>query len=785
MKYLATLSCLLIFNYFGFGKSAIIKGTIVDASGSPAVHATVALSGTEWSTISDEQGNFVLACNPGDYNLAIQALGQQAKVITVHVQKDEATVLQKIQLQKTKQQLQEVQITDHRNGYKTNKVSNSLRLETPLLETPQNIQVITGRVLADQQVINMADGVIRNVSGATKLEHWDMYSRIDMRGSRASEFRNGMNVTSTWGPLSADMSTVERIEFVKGPAGFMMSNGEPSGMFNIVTKKPSGATKGAASLMFGSFDLYRAALDLDGHFDKDNKVQYRLNLMGQTQNSFQAYRFNDRYGIAPVITYAIDGQTEVTAEYSMQYAKMSDVGSPYVFSAKGYADLPRAFTTAEPGLDPSVIKDQSLFLYLRHRFNESWKLSVQAAYFHTNQVATSLWPSSLDSKGNMIRTVGNFDALNVSRFGQAFVNGDVKTGSIHHRILGGLDLGVKENLYDWSLYHSLDDSTHPFNIYNPVYGRPANGLPDFDRSKSLRERAGLNAINQSYAGLYLQDELGFVQDKIRLTFAGRYTYVNQSDYGTHYEASKFTPRVGLSISLDRNTAVYALFDQSFLPQSGLLRGGKAPKPQTGNNMELGIKKDWFGGRWNTTLSAYRILKNGQLVTDPDTSGGNQNLRYSLQLGQTQTQGIELDIRGEITSGLNLILNYAYTDSKISKDIDESRVGTLVPGYAKHVANGWIDYRIQDGVLSGLGLAAGFTYQKDRSTWGWGSANQMKLPEYFRLDGGVSWQRKKMTLNLNVGNILNTYLYSGAPYGDFYYWQAEAPRNYKFSVAYRF
>src|SRR5690606_708434 len=110
-------------------------------------------------------------------------------------------------------------------------------------------------------------GVIRNVSGATKLEHWADYTRINMRGSRASEFRNGMNVTSTWGPLTADMSVVDHIEFVKGPAGFMMSNGEPSGIFNIVTKKPTGVTQGEVSMMLGSYDFYRGAIDLDGKLD--------------------------------------------------------------------------------------------------------------------------------------------------------------------------------------------------------------------------------------------------------------------------------------------------------------------------------------------------------------------------------------------------------------------------------------------------------------------------------------------------------------------------------------
>jgi iron complex outermembrane receptor protein len=159
----------------------------------------------------------------------------QTQVMAVNVQAQDTTIVQKITLEKRKEQLREVVIQSQRKRYKADEVSSSLRLITPLQKVPQNIQVITSKVLDDQQVISLADGVIRNVSGATKLEHWDMYTRINMRGARASEFRNGMNVTSNWGPLSADMSIVDRIEFVKGPAGFMMSNGDPSGIFNIVT----------------------------------------------------------------------------------------------------------------------------------------------------------------------------------------------------------------------------------------------------------------------------------------------------------------------------------------------------------------------------------------------------------------------------------------------------------------------------------------------------------------------------------------------------------------------
>ncbi|AZZ58675.1 TonB-dependent receptor [Riemerella anatipestifer] len=82
-------------------------------------------------------------------------------------------------------------------NYTAKDVSGSLRLDTPLLDIPQNIQVITSDALADQQVLGISDGVLRNISGAMRLEHWgDMYARVNMRGARAAAFINGVNVTS-------------------------------------------------------------------------------------------------------------------------------------------------------------------------------------------------------------------------------------------------------------------------------------------------------------------------------------------------------------------------------------------------------------------------------------------------------------------------------------------------------------------------------------------------------------------------------------------------------------
>ena len=64
-------------------------------------------------------------------------------------------------------------------------------------------------------------------------------------------------------------------------------------------------------------------------------------------------------------------------------------------------------------------------------------------------------------------------------------------------------------------------------------------------------------------------------------------------------------------------------------------------------------------------------------------------------------------------------------------------------------------------------------------------SRMALPNYFRLDGGLFWEKNKIRLTANVFNILDEYLYTGADYGTYYYWQAEAPRDIRFSIAYKF
>jgi len=770
-----------------------ISGTIKTSDGDPAEFVNVSLKGTAKGDVADKDGNYVIKnITPGSYTLVASFVGLENQQQTIDVIAGEKILID-FTLRENSQELQEVVVSGLRDSYKIDQPSQTLRLNTPLIEIPQNIQIVTREVLKDQQVISMSDGLIRNVSGAVRLEHWgDLYTNITARGSQLQAFRNGFNVVNSyWGPLTEDMSFVDNIEFVKGPAGFMLANGDPSGLYNVVTKKPTGLTKGEVSFTLGSFDLYRTSLDLDGKLTRDGRLLYRLNLSGQNKKSHRPNEYNNRYAIAPVISYQLDDKTKLTLEYNYQNAKMSDVGSYYVFSTDGYSTLPVDLTLLPAGMPATKINDHSIYVNMQHNFSDTWRITGQVSRFIYTQQGSSMWPAAVNPDGTMLRATSSWDAKSTMSMAQVFVNGELITGSVRHRILSGIDIANKEYFADWGQYHMLDSVGAEFDTKNPYYGTPVNGYPKFDYSTPLEERAQTvgGLMDQRYTGVYLQDELGFIDNRIRLTLAGRYTYVKQSEWGGEaMEAKHFTPRVGLSVSVNKQTSAYALYDQAFIPQTGKLSNGDDVQPLTGNNMEIGIKRDWASGHWNSTLSVYRIVKNNELTVDPNSPPA---AGLSVELGQKRAKGIEFDVRGRITNALNVIANYAYTDSRVTdvaEGIIDIEVGDVVPGYAKHTVNSWVNYKVQNGRLKGTGVSLGFTYLTGRETyWDPSPDPNQNLPDYLKLDAGLFWEKDNLRITANVFNVLDKYLYSGSYYAwlNAYYWQIDSPRNLRLSVSYSF
>ncbi|MDM1391102.1 TonB-dependent siderophore receptor [Myroides marinus] len=769
-----------------------IKGTIVSHTQEKLVGTNVTLNNNLFKTITDNNGNYLFEnIKTGKYLITVQYKNTAVR--------DSITITADQTLSKDFMLFDDSNVTLDAVVINTNKnirSSSSLRTATNLLDVPQNIQVVDRGLMDDQISMTMSDAIAQNVSGVRSVLHQEQASAgIYVRGYGASNLRNGMDISGSFGPIREDNTFIERVEFVKGPAGFMMGNTQPGGFYNIVTKKPMGTNKTTVKTILGSFNLYRAEVDIDNKLTKDDKLLFRLNGMATKTSSFQLYNKNNYLSFAPSLKYNISDDTNVTFEYIFNSNEFEGGFSKYAYSKNEFKELPRKFTFSDPIIDPTTIKEHNVFVNLNHRLNDDWNLTAKLGYVEATMEGESLYSiyNSIDDKGNVQRALSVNDAYNSAKVGQVYMNGKFNiTDKIKNNILFGLDMGQKEHMADWSEVADKDGNAIPvgplFNIYNPIYGKlTKKDIPTYDRSRSLRERAAGNIQEYSYISLYVQDEVLLLDEKLRLGFGVRYTSTEKTTSAAKGDVVKnqaYTPRFSVTYNISPSFSAYALYDQSFQEQTGILENNKAADPSKGTNKEFGLKKTWFEKKLFTSLAFYQVDKTN-ILTPRDPFANNQIM---VQSGQATSKGIEFDLNGQITEGLTLTMNYAYTDAKITKDNNPSKKGQLLPGTAKHSTNAWLTYRVPSGALEGLGFSLGYQYQKDRSQ----APVQAKkfLPDdYFTLDGGVSYKKNNYAFNLIVNNITDRYNYVGhfpGAWGYSHYgWRATTPLSFKLSLAYTF
>ncbi|WP_038031436.1 TonB-dependent receptor [Thermonema rossianum] len=755
-----------------------LQGVVYDDEGQPLPGAQLHLKEAGLSAVSDETGAFVFRhLAPGTYTLQVHFIGFRAWQQIIPLREGESKSI-KVQLQADIAALEEVVVTDNKSlPAPPTQSSPSLRMERAVLEIPQNVQLIDKQLLQHQQVVEMLEGVNKNVSNAQLIEHWGNFARVNMRGFKVPAFRNGLNVDMPWGPLSEDMAIVERIEFVKGPAAFLAPSGDAGGLYNVVTKKASPLTSNEVSLLYGSFQTLRAAFDVGGSLP-NRKLHYRLNVAASTKGSHRPYEYSERFTLMPSLRYDIDERTSITAEYIYQQADMTPLGTAYVFSPNKIGELDRDFTLAEPNLPLTHIAEHNAMVELRRALSKDWTATAKLAIFRYEQEGNTLWPLQVAPNGDVLRGMSIWDALQSSKMGQVTVNGAFQTAAVQHHVMIAADFYDKSYFADWNQNALLAGMT-PFNIYKPVYGVPADSIPTFDRSKDLRIRAGFNQVGQQSQSIFVQDEIALLSN-LFLTLGVRFTDVREWSYGNTVSSQAWSPRASLLWKASNQLSVYALYDRSFQPQVGTDAQGNAFDPIYANLLEGGIKTSLLNNQLQATLSAFQITKENVLTADPN------NPQYSIQLGEVQGQGVEFDLQGNLNDDFYILLNYAFNDLSISEDTDPNKVGQKLPGYATHSANLWAEYKFTKlPAIKHFFVGVGSQHAWERSSWAWGEDNQSILPDYWRMDASIGWQKGPVTLMAKVNNLIDAYLYSGSAYSAFYYWQTEPGRNYRFSLNYRF
>ncbi|MGD1857230.1 MAG: TonB-dependent siderophore receptor [Leptolyngbyaceae cyanobacterium] len=626
--------------------------------------------------------------------------------------------------------------------------STATRTDTPILEIPASVQVIPQQVLEDQQVIRIEDA-LSNLSGVTFAGTFaGLDVNFNIRGfDDAPIFRDGFRQFGFGNDGIPELTNLERIEVLRGPASILYGEIQPGGVINLVTKQPLAEPFYEAKLQAGNRGLISPSLDISGPLTSDSRLRYRLNALYRNEESFRDFEQDiERFFAAPVLSWQINDRTDLTLqlEYS-DYKGPFEVGLPVI--GDSVADVP--FSRISGELDDFVeIESLNVGYNLEHRFSDTWQLRNAFRFTRQDILDVGAIPLFFEDESAGILSRGfSRQVRDPQDFGlQTSVVGEFATGSIDHTLLFGVDLNRSEER-DTAQFSDFADF-QPLNIFDPVYGT-FDGV-DRETLPIFRDEA----LERDRLGIYLQDQIDILDNLILL--AGiRYDTVEQTTTSfpdafdpTTSEIEQnddaWIPRIGVVYQPTPNISLYGSYSQSFTPSFDTTSSGEPLGPERGEGFEVGVKAELLNGNLLATLAYFDITKQNVATSDPNDPFA------SVATGEQRSQGVEFDVTGEILPGWNILASYAYIDAEVTDDNDIS-VGNRLTNAPEHSASLWTTYEIQQGDLAGLGFGLGFNFVGERAG---DLANSFEVDDYFLTNAGVFYRRDNWRFALNARNIFD-------------------------------
>jgi len=643
--------------------------------------------------------------------------------------------------------------------YSLPNTTTATKTDTPIMETPYSIQVVPKQVLEDVQAIRPGDA-LNYVSGiyqgsANSGDWLDWTKRRGFDPFPTGDYRDGgaFPLASAWG--GRDLANIEQVEVLKGPASLLYGQATPGGVVNYVTKKPLATPYYSLQQQFGSYDYYRTTLDATGPITQDKTLLYRFNLAYKDANSFRDTVSSDRIFIAPTVTWNISPRTRMNFELEYDHGHMVfDRGVPAIGSRP--ANVPRSRFLGEA--DPQSEFERILVgVNWSHAFNDDWALSHRftAVYNGIDQVAS--FPSlnadnvSLNRSFELAKSGLEDDA---SFFNTVNLTGHIDTWGLQHTLLLGGDYFRQSTKYVITPFSS------PINIFNPVY-LEREGIDNL----ALGATSFTSSSDRDWFGLYIQDQIKLPYH-VHILAGMRYDSSEQISRNSRRltpnvspQQDKVTPRGGLVWQPIPELSLYGSYSENFTGINGTGLGGVLLAPETAQQWEFGLKTEFFDKRFLATMAWFDLTKQNARVADP------RDTRFSAAVGEANVAGLEVDLKGEILAGWNMIGSYAYTPDAVTTIGSDAEIGKRFPGVPRHGGSLFTTYELQSGLMRGLKFGGGVIIRSSQHTES--TNNDVVLPGYATVNllTSYSWKvgASKLTTQLNVNNLLNKEYYPAAAF----------------------
>jgi len=361
--------------------------------------------------------------------------------------------------------------------YKRSNSNTATKTDTPIMENPVSIQVVPRAVMDDQKSTRIKD-VLENVSGVRSQASLGFGTGFIIRGFRTNRtYRNGLVADASSFHTDFEAANLESVDVLKGPAAVMFGRIEPGGLVNLNTKKPMFAPYYSVEQQFGNYDFYRTQWDATGDILGDGKLAYRFTGAYQNSNSFRDLVFNDRYSIAPSITWRPTEATDISLNIEgVEQDFQADYGIPAINGRP--ARIPTGNNFGDPNEPNDQISKLHIGTEINHRFNDDWAIHNRFLMSHLKSDTLFVNPANAFDPG----------ALKNNRFLERdifFQEDDVKGYSTNLDITGKFNIGsTKHNVlagFDFTQFYSGYHTRGNWDIPNTaIPGRDSDNNPNTD-----------------------------------------------------------------------------------------------------------------------------------------------------------------------------------------------------------------------------------------------------------------------------------------------------------------
>nr|WP_321510947.1 TonB-dependent siderophore receptor [uncultured Celeribacter sp.] len=660
--------------------------------------------------------------------------------------------------------------TEGSDSYTTDLISVGEKAAMSPREVPQSTTVITHAQIEDGGYTALEEA-LADAPGIMILNNDTGRSSIFSRGYEFDYlYFDGLPapVSSIYG-TQPDLSIVDHVEVLKGPAGLFIGTGEPAGSINMRLKQATATTPtGSVSSALDSNGHARIEGDVSGALNADGSLRGRMVLAYADGDGFIDKQENGVKSFYGTLAWDVTPDTDLTFSLSHMERDISPFNG---LPTDENGDLLWIDASATTAADWNTFTNATTdgVLAVEHRLANGGRLKFSLRRSHQEADFAYAYSGTQADADNVISSLSWLD--------RSFEQDSLALDA--HADLPFQIAGWDANAIIGADWQEVDSTLYA------VAGSIAGSwdLDDWDVSGVARPDADYTSRTEqdvTSKGIYTQLRIKPTAD-LTLIGGARLSWYEGS--ATRYSTSsgavmtddrfdvsgQITPFAGVTYDVTSDATLYASYSEIFIPQSELDESGDLLDPIEGQQFELGVKAELAYG-----LNVSAALFNLEEVNRAEGVPGET---YSVANGEVRSRGLELEASGELFENLHLSGGYTYTETEyLNGDNEDETFSTYTP---EHLLKLTAAYDVEGGMLDGWTFGGRLTAMSGFSSRG------IEAPGYGVVDLTASKEIAQDTvLRLGVGNVLDKAYYTRVGGGTVFNFRGE-PRSFNLSLTKKF